>query len=129
MSHCDGCINLNNPDNAGLAPAITLMESVYSNLTTINNIKISRADLWAIAGRVGAEWGMEGMPGNINFKAGTPTTSFVSPFAPFQYGRVDCATAPSTSVVYTFPSPHMTHTEVFAYFAAMGLSDNQVIFL
>lgn len=103
------------------------MEYVYSNVTSVEGISVSRADLWAIAGRVGAEWGMEGMPGNTNFVTGTSLNDFVSPFPTFEYGRVDCDTAPYTTTEHTFPSPHMTRTEVMDFFDGMGLSETQVL--
>merc|ERR1719510_1791056 len=55
VSHCDGCINMDNPSNAGLQPAIDIMEAVYESLVA-DGIDMARADLWAIGGRVGAEW-------------------------------------------------------------------------
>ena len=128
VSYCDGCINMDNGSNAGLQPGIDIMEDVYDSLVA-DGVTISRADLWAIGGRVGAEWGMEGMPGHINFTTGVDKIKdFVSPFETFRYGRVDCDTAPNTTVVYTFPSPHMTHDEMFDYFNKLfGLSDDQVM--
>ena len=104
------------------------MEDVYDNLMN-DNITIGRADLWAIGGRVGAEWGMKGMPGHINFTTGVDKiNNFASPFETFQFGRVDCDTAPNTTDEHIFPSPHMTHDEMFDYFSNLfGLSDDQVM--
>ena len=53
---------MDNPSNAGLDSAITIMEDVYDTITNTNGISISRADLWALAGRAAAEYGMSGMP-------------------------------------------------------------------
>merc|ERR1719192_2357658 len=45
---CDGCLNVNDPDNAGLEDLVADLEAVYQseNLGSI----ISRADMWALLG-------------------------------------------------------------------------------
>ena len=45
---CDGCLNVNDPDNAGLGDLVAALEEVYQSegLADI----ISRADLWALLG-------------------------------------------------------------------------------
>ena len=48
----------------------------------------------------------------------TSMDDFVTPFAPFKYGREDCDIAPYTSNEYEFPEPHMTYDEVMLYFEA-----------
>ena len=119
---------MDNPSNAGLQPAIDLMEEVYSNLEA-DGIRTSRADLWAIGGRVGAEWGMEHMPGHYAFEKGD-MGQFVSPFASFQYGRVDCDSAPYTNQTHEFPETLMTHDEMFDYFSQVfGLTTDQIVAL
>ena len=55
---CDGCINIDNPHNAGLQDAIDVVEDVYQVVES-DGIVVSRADLWAICGRAAAEYGME----------------------------------------------------------------------
>ena len=114
---CDGCINIDNEENAGLAIVITYLEEVYADLQA-EDIQISRADFWAIAGRAAAEYGMEGMPGNVDSGRVTDEylENFEGPFAPFKFGRVDCPTAPYTSDIFEFPNPHMTHDEMFDWF-------------
>ena len=55
--------------------------------------------------------------------------NFISPFATFKYGREDCATAPYTDETFEFPSTHLNHEEVFAYFQEVfGFDENQVRF-
>ena len=41
---CDGCINLNIANNAGLAPAVTALEAVYTGGGV--NALMSRSDFW-----------------------------------------------------------------------------------
>ena len=50
--NCDGCLNINNPDNAGLAPVITALDSVYNGN---HNSAMSRADFWVLASIVAVE--------------------------------------------------------------------------
>ena len=116
---------MENDSNAGLQDAVDLLEDVFASLQA-DGISMSRSDLWAIGGRVGAEWGMVNMPGNENFQAGD-MKNFVSPFGTFKCGRKDCDTAPYTTQTYDFPSPHMTHDEMFTYFRSrFSLTDDQV---
>ena len=47
---CDGCLNMDNPDNAGLQRAIDSLE--VARTTYIDEgISMTRADLWALAGK------------------------------------------------------------------------------
>ena len=45
---CDGCLNVNDPDNAGLEDLVADLEAVYQSegLSSV----ISRADMWALLG-------------------------------------------------------------------------------
>merc|ERR1712088_352053 len=129
---CDGCINLENEANAGLDTGINLLEEVYAEGTVTNGITINRADYWALAGRVGAEFGMPNMPGHVDFVSGQGSAaqiaSFVSPFATFKTGREECDTSPTTTVLHTFPEPHMTHTELFDFMTQdFGLTTDQTV--
>merc|ERR1719391_1287496 len=45
---CDGCLNVDNPDNAGLADIVASLEDVY--VDNGYNSVLSRADFWALAG-------------------------------------------------------------------------------
>lgn len=103
------------------------MENIYENVIEAN-VEVSRADVWAISGRFAAEHGMESMPGHIDsFRDTSNMDNFVSPFPTFKYGREDCQTAPYTDEVFEFPSPHMTHNEMFTYFQEVfGFDANQV---
>ena len=65
VGSCDACINVDNPENAGLELAVEILEDIYEKVETAG-IEVSRADVWVIAGRVAAENGMETMPGHID---------------------------------------------------------------
>lgn len=101
-------------------------------MTGTNGITINRADYWALAGRVGAEFGMPNMPGHVDFVSGQGSAdqiaSFVSPFATFKTGREECDTSPTTTILHTFPEPHMTHTELFNFMTQdFGLTTDQTV--
>ncbi|CAH1784079.1 unnamed protein product [Owenia fusiformis] len=81
---CDGCVNLANPDNAGLRPYIRDLEVVYANFDDV----ISRADFWQLAG----------------LEALDRASETDSPDIPFLVGRVDCSTSPDTSDLEAFPT-------------------------
>ena len=50
---CDGCLNVNNPDNAGLADLVDSLDTVYT--TNDYDTVLSRADFWALAGVYGVD--------------------------------------------------------------------------
>ena len=50
---CDGCLNLNNPDNFGLEDVIEQLENLYNGLN-LSSV-LSRADLWTIAAMFAVE--------------------------------------------------------------------------
>ena len=128
---CDGCININKDSNAGLETAIDIMEDVYATVIA-DGIDISRADLWAIAGRAAADYGMEGMPNHRDYDSSqtwsTVVQAWVSPFPTFKYGREDCDSAPYTTDEHEFPSAHDNFTEIMTYFAKeFGFTDDQTV--
>ena len=53
---CNGCINLNQSSNAGLAEALEPLEDKYLKLG-LEEQGISRADFWAFAGMIAIEKG------------------------------------------------------------------------
>ena len=55
---CNGCINFNNPDNAGLQPAVDLLKQVYA-ANNYTNIGVSLADFFAFAATVGVTMGIQ----------------------------------------------------------------------
>lgn len=71
---CDGCVDLGNPDNAGLEVAINALSSVVNN-SKYTEAGLSRADLWALAAITGANYAK-------------PDTSYF--FESAYYGRTNC---------------------------------------
>ncbi len=67
---------MDNDSNAGLQLGIDALVRVMGNLTA-DEIDINYADLMAFAGMVGAEYGMEGNPGNVNWPASGKSLLFI----------------------------------------------------
>lgn len=92
---CDGCVNMGNPDNAGLDIPINLLKPIaaaYAN-------RLTRADVWALAGIT-----------SLNFLGATPSL-------PFQfYGRETCNNALVGDTSIVMPGAHMTTAELLAFF-------------
>jgi hypothetical protein len=55
---CDGCLNLDNPNNAGLGPIIEALEELYTG-NGYFAWGVSRADFWALAATVSVERGVQ----------------------------------------------------------------------
>ncbi|CAH1800990.1 unnamed protein product [Owenia fusiformis] len=103
---CDGCINHNNADNAGLKVYSDQLDAIYTNYSN----KLSRADFYALAGITAVERGAElaGCP---------PGERQCSPQITFRYGRVDCPTSPNTNIVQAFPDAHRGVGDQVSFFS------------
>lgn len=102
---CDGCVDMTEPDNAGLDIPINALEP----LVAANLALFSRADMWALAGLEAA---------NEAQKGGTTNA-----FALAKWGRTDCGASKTAGPARTLPSANAEDGEVFNYFATVfGLS-------
>lgn len=90
---CNGCINVNDPNNAHLDRFIGVLEKVRRRQPYA-----SRADLWTLAGIVALRVGER--LANQRYH----TTYAYTQRLQFRYGRRDCPTAPYTSAVYELPN-------------------------
>ena len=107
-----------------MGPAIDALEPIYNDILE-SGLIISRADLWAIAGRAAADYGL---PENDNPRISV--SDYVTVFSTFEFGRIDCDTTPYTGEIFNFPSPQMTHIEMMDWFRnhfENKLSDKHVI--
>jgi hypothetical protein len=110
VSGCDGCINTGTPANFGLQRSVDFIEGVYDgSILTLTTTDISRADLWALAGIIAAEYGAEG---------GRNVNAANIELPGYTWGRVDCATSPNdpAEVSQTFPDAKMAVDATLAYF-------------
>jgi len=105
---CDGCINKQNPDNAGfMFDSLEIMNRIYDNVYTS---KMSRADFWILTAVTALEE-------SLKFNNANLTSSYINPVDfKFRYGRCDCSTSPITSVDRGFPSGHSNYKEVMQFF-------------
>lgn len=118
VGNCDGCINLDNHHNNGLANIITLLDTIYVGGY---DAYMSRADFWALAGIASVEQGLE-------FNSKLDCGDFCMPDETgitFQWGRKDCDSSPSTDETHDFPDPNMTQDENIAFFASEFGFDEQ----
>lgn len=113
---CDGCLSFANAENNGLAPIVTLLDTMYDAA----DFGMSRADLWALAGTKAV------MMGATN-AANTPTI-------PMRYGRVDCYGGASEYAADgdpndgKFPDAHGDLESVLAVFeTGMGMTKSEVV--
>ena len=103
---CDGCLNVDNPDNAGLDIIVDDLEEVYAE----NGYEavLSRADFWALAGIQAIDKTIE-----LNNENCTEVDCQVpDPGLVFQWGRLDCATSPTTDIDVHLPDAKMDHANV-----------------
>merc|ERR1711892_961049 len=121
---CDGCININNEDNAGLADTIAALDTVYTD-NGYDSV-LSRADFWAIAGIYAVDKTIALNDADCEEDdCQVPDSGIV-----FQWGRVDCDTAPYTDVDVGLPSALLAHTDVMSFFATeFGFDANETVAL
>jgi len=121
---CDGCLNVNNEDNAGLADLVADLDTLY--LAEGYNNVLSRADFWALAGIYAVDKTIELANDNCDEDdCQVPDSGLV-----FQWGRQDCGTAPDTDVDVGLPSATLGHAEVMSFFASeFGFDDNETVAL
>merc|ERR1711915_965035 len=119
---CDGCLNIDNPDNFGLEDIVADLDTLYLD----NNYAelLSRADLWAYAGYVSLGKAVD--KANINCQDDCVPALDLA----FRYGRVDCSTAPYTTADVGLPSPHYNYQGLMNFFATeFGFTAEEVVAL
>ena len=99
---CDGCVNMNNPDNTGVDRAFSVLES---NVVPKYSTWLSRADIWMIAALTAAELGQPAGPNRVSFDLDG-------------YGRQGCSASdfrlgPNPKL----PSNHLTTQELLDFFS------------
>jgi len=117
---CDGCLNVNDPDNAGLEDLVADLEAVYQseNLGSI----ISRADMWALLGIWAVEQTIEKSNDECSNCDTVPDLQ-----VEFQWGRVDCGTAPNSDVLLHYPSGLLNYDGLMSFFASeFGYTEREV---
>jgi len=134
---CDGCINFDNADNAGLEDIVADLEVQYDS-DTISSTGMSRADFWTIASYVAIAETLEianrqADTGNTCRRRsnGYPYCFYSLPnFYDAQFGRVDCNSddPTGTDAMHEFPSPNGDSAATTAYFAdEFGLTAEETV--
>jgi len=105
---CDGCINRNNPDNAGfMFDSLDVMDKIYEEGYKQD---MSRADFYILTGVTALEE-------SLQFNNANLTSSYIQPVRfSFGYGRCDCPTSPTTTVERGFPGGHFDYQQVMDFF-------------
>ena len=122
---CDGCIqrHFSHIPNRGISTTIDLIEPIYqTDFSTI----MSRADFWATAAMIAAEYGAELAMKARNELYGTSETDSKFKIEDFYFGRVDCKDSPyyadaninnDRGVWIDFPHPEFNRTDSIEFFA------------
>lgn len=122
---CNGCININNPDNAGLEDFIVEMEIIYQENEYF--YLLSRADFWALTGIYAVEKGIE----NSSSDDCSGDYCLMAHYSlVFQWGRKDCSTSPYTSENVGLPSALLDNFGVLDYFKKeFGFNETETVAL
>jgi len=104
---CKGCINIDDPDNAGLQDVFDPLEEVYKN----GKYGISRADFWAAA----AMWAIEETV-DINNQDSQGEDRVPDPNFEYTVGREDCPTTPSKDELHIMPAANADYRATTGFF-------------
>ena len=119
---CDGCINRNNPGNAGpMLETLKAMDKIYDAKA---KKLMSRADFYILTAITGLEE-------SLKFNNRNLRSNYIRPVKfKFRYGRCDCQTSPTTNVDRTFPGGEFGYDEVMDYLnEEFGLNQREVVAL
>lgn len=112
---CNGCIDLQNPDNAGLLLPMGRLCDMCGYYSSV----LTRADCWALAALTAVELSQPNQDNIVDFEL-------------FHVGRPTCmdgnllGDSPSETAV--FPSPHLTSDDLVNYFAdEFSFSPNETV--
>ena len=114
---CDGCSNLENDSNNGLADCILKFEELRNDAIAagVPAVNITRADFWAAGALAAIDRGVK--VANKGCPRRTDPFCLVPPFnASFFAGRQDCSGTPYTDADLAFPNPTMDAADVFDFF-------------
>jgi len=110
---CDGCINVEDSSNNGLADLVAQLETVYQD-NDFSSSGVSRADMWAILGIWAVQDGIDNS--NDDCTDCGFTVPDIEDYIDYTSGRVDCDTAPYTSDMDPFPSAKSNYDDIMTYF-------------
>mmetsp|Transcript_13912 Transcript_13912/g.19921 ORF Transcript_13912/g.19921 Transcript_13912/m.19921 type:complete len:572 (+) Transcript_13912:114-1829(+) len=113
---CDGCIDLNDPDNKGLDIPINALDSIVQKYTIDQTTGLTRSDIFALAALTAADVS-QGTVNRVDF-----------PFTWF--GRVDCQGDATSGPQRQMPSPDLTTSGILDYFNTnFGFDEQETVAL
>ena len=122
VTGCDGCIDLDNSENNGLAGIFQEVNTLYDDEFATSGM--SRADFYSLAAvvavrRASDEQECPGMD---------PNCTIPMPDMTILYGRKDCATSPNSTRDFGFPDAHKGLEHVMEVFRdGIGLTERQTV--
>lgn len=124
VTGCDGCIDLNNIENNGLAGIFQEVNALYDDEFATSGM--SRGDFYALASVVAVR---EGSAQQVCPQM-DPNCTIPVPEMSILYGRKDCATSPNSNRDFGFPDGHRDLQHVMEVFKdGMGMTERQVVAL
>lgn len=111
---CDGCINIANGANFGLKPAVDALAPIVRDLENAS-LRVSRADIWMLAGLIAAEDAQSGVSFTDNFRVGRKNCETVGTCR--NTSRRVCASS-GPDQPDDFPSPHFTTHDLIDFMSA-----------
>jgi len=114
-SGCNGCVDFENDDHAGMTSIITPLEDVYEAWSG----DMSRADFWAAAATIALEYASE---------LDTVFPSDALPDIPYYFGRTDCSTSPDATDTKEFVGAAWGWNNVSAWFEEhLGFDSREIV--
>ena len=124
VTGCDGCLDLDNIENNGLAEISQEMNDIYDNEFATSGM--SRGDFYALAAVVAVRLGSAQQV----CPQMDPNCTLPVPDMSILYGRKDCATSPDSNGDFGFPDAHGDLQHVMEFFRdGMGMTERQVVAL
>eukprot|EP00091_Calanus_sinicus_P008647 TRINITY_DN207_c0_g1_i12.p1 TRINITY_DN207_c0_g1~~TRINITY_DN207_c0_g1_i12.p1 ORF type:complete len:462 (+),score=130.76 TRINITY_DN207_c0_g1_i12:106-1491(+) len=125
---CNGCLNIDNPDNKGLEDVVAKLEEIYQAEEFYNIV--SRADVWALMGiwsvndtirRNNEDCALYGPNGTLpspNQHSYENCQMVTDLQVPFMWGRKDCETSPYASTDVHLPAATLGYDGLMQFFSS-----------
>jgi Peroxidase len=120
---CDGCLNLSNPSNFGLLPAVKALQPIVTDLEN-PILGVSRADIWAYAVLVAAEVSQSNLVFTDSFRVGRKNCETIGTC---DAGNQDCS-IDGPDQATDFPSSDYTSHQLLKFMHShFGFDSDQTV--